>query len=221
MKAPRVLDLFCCGGGASMGFDRDGFEVTGLDQDDLSSYYPFTFVRAEAIDWLDANAHRLKEWDLIWASPPCQRFSAATKKWGKDQVDTHPDLVGPVRQRLLASGVPFVMENVVQAPLRKDLMLCGKMFDLDLARHRIFEIEGFTVPQPEHPWPHPGRVITVTGNPGGSSKRDGGSRFGSTADWRRAMDIDWLPARLIREAVPPPYAEYIGFHFRFGGHRNG
>ena len=28
---PRLLDLFCCAGGAGMGYHRAGFDVTGVD----------------------------------------------------------------------------------------------------------------------------------------------------------------------------------------------
>lgn len=150
----------------------------------------------------------MKQFDLIWASPPCQKYSHQTKQHSTKE-NNHPDLVDPVRQILKQTGKPYVIENVINAPLREDLMLCGKMFDLEIARHRIFEIEGFSTEQPEHPFPHLGRVITVTGNTGGSSKRDGESRFGTVEEWRKAMQIDWLPARLIKEAVPPAYSEYI------------
>ena len=31
MRKPRLLDLFCCAGGAGMGYARAGFEITGVD----------------------------------------------------------------------------------------------------------------------------------------------------------------------------------------------
>lgn len=206
----RALDLFCCGGGATKGLQLAGFKVTGVDIEDRSKYYiGDEFIMA---DVMSLSIEFLREFDFIHASPPCQLYSHATKQH-PHKVGTHPDLVDPTRQMLLEAGVPFVIENVVQAPLRKDLMLCGKMFDQDIARHRIFEVQGFLVEQPYHPSPHRGRVITVTGNPGGSSKRDGGARFGSTEVWREVMDIDWLPASLLKEAIPPAYSHYIATEF--------
>jgi site-specific DNA-cytosine methylase len=56
-RIPRALDLFCCAGGASMGLARAGFIVTGVDVEEQSEY-------------------PLDGFDFIWASPPCQAFTA-------------------------------------------------------------------------------------------------------------------------------------------------
>ncbi len=47
----KLLDLFCCAGGASMGYHRAGFEVTGVDIKDQPSY-PFKFIKGDVIDIL-------------------------------------------------------------------------------------------------------------------------------------------------------------------------
>ena len=68
----------------------------------------------------------------------------------KNRIDKFPDLVERIRNLLLKTGKPFTIENVVGAPLRKDIILCGEMFGIRVLRHRIFEIEGFNVSQPQH-----------------------------------------------------------------------
>ena len=67
----KLLDLFCGAGGASMGYCQAGFsEITGIDLKPQPNY-PFNFVQADAIAFLKRHG---KEFDLIHASPPCQRF---------------------------------------------------------------------------------------------------------------------------------------------------
>jgi DNA (cytosine-5)-methyltransferase 1 len=106
------------------------------------------------------------------------------------------------------------MENVQGSDLRRDLTLCGEMFELSVIRHRYFEIEGFPVIQPAHR-AHRGRVAGMrhgqwfTG-PYFAVYGDGGGK-GTVAQWQSAMGIDWTDVRKeIAEAVPPLYAEYVG-----------
>lgn len=207
LRVVRALDLFCCGGGASEGLRRAGFDVTGVDVEP-QPHYPFRFIRADATilrpEWLAT-------FDLVWASPPCQRFSRITP-----QPRRHPDLIDAVRRLLRLAGGASVIENIPEAPLRADLRLCGKMFGLPLRRHRHFELTGFSAAQPEHP-DHVGEWFTVSGHTGsgtGQPRRNGGQHHkGLIADWRRAMGIDWLPESRLREAIPPVYAEHIGRAF--------
>jgi DNA (cytosine-5)-methyltransferase 1 len=204
---PRLLDLFCGAGGAAMGYTRAGFEVVGVDIKSQPRY-PFEFHQA------DAMGFPLHGFDVIHASPPCQRYSAMTLRWtGEGRENEHPDLVAPTRDRLAASGLPFVMENVEGAPLIDYAMLCGSMFGLGsnggyLKRHRWFESNVWL-------WPpqqciHVGPAIGVYGHSGGSSKRDPGRRFFGAKDWRAAMGIDWMTVDELAEAIPPAYTEWIG-----------
>ena len=135
---PKALDLFCCAGGAAMGLHRAGFDVVGVDLKPQPRY-PFTFHQA------DAMAFPLDGFDFVWASPPCQSYSAL--KVMKNAGD-HPALVPEVRIKLDRSGIPYAIENVFGAPLLpgKTIMLCGTMFGLqsacgngELRRHRYFE----------------------------------------------------------------------------------
>src|SRR5258708_33470275 len=125
----RALDLFCCQGGASAGLKAAGFDVVGVDIQQQPRY-PFKFVRADALTF------ELGGFDLIWASPPCQRFSCATPRGHREK---HPDLISPIRERLIASGALWIMENVPLAPLRNPVKLDGGMFGLSTWRRRHFE----------------------------------------------------------------------------------
>lgn len=201
-RRPWILDLFCCGGGAAMGLSRAGFNVVGVDIE-KQPHYPFPFLQAD-VTMLDPEW--LSGFDAVWASPPCQRYTRNAKQKGTSE--DHPDLVAPTRNILDSLGVPYAIENVPEAPLRADLLLCGSMFGLKVVRHRIFE-SNVAMEQPEHGEHHPD-YITVTGHTGGSSTRDGGQHFGNIAAWREAMGIDWLPASKLKEAIPPAYSEHIG-----------
>ena len=216
----RVLDLYCGGGGATVGMTRAGAIVTGVDiiaQPEYPGFYNFLDFRHA--DVLKLPVEFLREFDFIWASPPCQAYSYAAHRW-RNSGKTWPDLVEATRDLLLNSSVPFCIENVAGAPIRHDLMLCGEMFRLKVLRHRYFEVEGFSsVAQPEH-IKHRGMVkdghyVTVAGNGGDYA----GHNFCKLKElpeatqletWQYAMGIDWISSKkTLREAVPPAYSEYI------------
>ncbi len=142
-RRPRLLDLFCCQGGAAKGYADAGFDVTGVDIAPQPRY-PYQFVQADAIAYaLEHGAG----FDFIHASPPCQHDSECQRIQG----NTHPDLIAPTRTALEATGLPWVIENVRGAApkLREPVMLCGPMFGLATYRHRFFETgSGFTLPNP-------------------------------------------------------------------------
>src|SRR4030042_95566 len=124
----KALDLFCKQGGASKGIADAGLDVTGIDLTN-QPLYPFHFIQADALTF------PLHGYDFYWASPPCQPFTRL-----KPLVTNHyHDLIAPIRARLLATGKPFVIENVPGAPLINPLLLCGTMFGLKVKRHRLFE----------------------------------------------------------------------------------
>ncbi|USH45584.1 DNA methyltransferase [Gordonia phage Phabuloso] len=205
---PRLLDLFCCAGGAAVGYHRAGFDVVGVDITNQPNY-PFEFHKADALDYL--VSHGL-DFDAIHASPPCQASTALTK--GTNQGKEYPQLIPDTRALLAYYRVPTVIENVQGSDLRRDLTLCGEMFGLGVIRHRYFEIANATVEQPEHV-PHRGRVAGYRhgawyDGPYFAVYGDGGGK-GTVAQWQQAMGIDWTDVRKeIAEAIPPSYAEYIG-----------
>ena len=213
----KLLDLFCGAGGAARGYADAGFEVVGVDIAP-QPHFPFEFIR---VDWESAIATIPDAWEragekyAVHASPPCQHYSTMTKKWGRS--GNHPDLIDDVRQALLAlndkdGDVPFVIENVVGAPLLAPIMLCGSMFglksgDYQLRRHRLFESNVFFLsPGQCH---HKGLALPVYGHAGGRSKRDGLKSPG-TAAWREGMGIDWMTGKELAEAIPPAFTRFIG-----------
>lgn len=209
MSRPLLLDLFCCAGGAGMGYHRAGFDVVGVDITPQPDY-PFDFVQADALDYLVGHGMR---YAAIHASPPCQASCALTK--GTNAGREYQQLI-PATRAILAYffNVPTVIENVQGSDLRRDLTLCGEMFGLGVIRHRYFEISGFEAAQPVHK-PHRGRVRgwrhgQYHDGPYVAVYGDGGGK-GSVQEWQQAMGIDWTDDRkTLAEAIPPAYTEFIG-----------
>lgn len=182
---PRLLDLFCCAGGAAMGYHRAGFDVVGVDINPQPNY-PFEFHQA------DAMTFPLEGFDAIHASPPCQHYSVATK-WRGDPT-SHPDLLQPTIDRLSAHGAPFVVENVPGAPMAADLMLCGSMFGLKVRRHRLFMVRP-TIAWMTPPCHHVGLLPFM--------------HKGERA-YADALGVPWMSSIEGRQAIPPAYSEFIG-----------
>jgi len=217
----HLLDLYSCAGGAAVGYHRAGVEVVGVDikaQPD----YPFEHHVADAVEFVKEHGH---EFDAIHASPPCQAHTSLTKGNRPRGIGReHLDLIPATRAALEATGRPYVIENVVSAPVRADVTLCGLMFGLKVFRHRLFELGGWAMLQAPHPphrghrvsgWRHgvryEGDMVAVYGAGGGK---------GSVADWQAAMGIDWTSGRTeLAEAIPPAYTAYIGAHLMDALHR--
>ena len=213
MTRPKLLDLFCCAGGAAVGYKRAGFDVIGVDIEPQSNY-PFPFSQADALG-LDATF--FAEFDAIHASPPCQAYSDLARRNGN--ADDWPDLIADTREMLKTTGKPWVIENVDGAPLFSPVVLCGTMFPgLRVIRHRLFEAS-FPIAPPLH-IPHVEHPLVHT-----LDKRK--NHYGKTCEWtdfvqvtgggncsiasaRDAMGIDWMSKREINESIPPAYAEYVG-----------
>lgn len=191
-----------------MGYHRAGFEVVGVDIKP-QKHFPFEFYQA------DAMTYPLAEFDVIHASPPCQKFSLASVRHIKDGK-IYPDCLTPIRERLRESGTPWIIENVLGAPMSRMIVLCGLMFDLKVFRHRAFE-SSMLLFFPDHP-SHKGKRIgegyfSVAGASGrwkswGKVQRNVSK--GTIAQWRDAMGIDWMTGKEIKEAIPPAYTEWIG-----------
>lgn len=206
---PVILDLFCCAGGASMGYHRAGFEVIGVDIDPQPNY-PFKFYQCDAIDYLGMLLDTKEQGiplniTAIHASPPCQAHSLAQRIQG----NVHEDLIPRTRHLLDLIGLPYIIENVVGAPLREDLILCGAMFGLGTYRHRVFELSGFSVSQPPEP-KHTKRTAKMGRPPAEGEMMHIVGNFSNVRQARVAMGIDWMPRDKMAQAIPPAFSEYIG-----------
>jgi hypothetical protein len=223
MTRSIVLDLYCCAGGATKGYQRAGFDVIGIDIKPRPSYCG-DFLQADVIESLT----NFSSWgwapDLIHASPPCQDRNPLTtgtnrsQGWGRE----HVQLVPPTRRLLDLIGIPYVIEQPVGhgGIIRTDLRLCMDSWPVEpprVWRHRDFELSGFTVRQPPHQ-PHRGRVrgwrhgvnyhgdyVAAYGNGGGKA---------TVPEMQHALGIDWTDVREeLTEAIPPAYTEHIGKEF--------
>ncbi len=214
-KRPRLLDLFCGAGGCAVGYHRAGFDVVGIDCKPQPRY-PFPFGQADALAYLAEHA---REYDVIHASPPCQRYSIAGNIRG---AGGHPDLVAPVRELLMAAGRPWVIENVPGAPLGFAALVCGLALGLGVKRHRLFESSTFLFGTGCPPG-HRGDFLNVSGHAVGEGRRGRVTVYGGgaprVADRRRrasaplareAMGIDWMTRDELAQAIPPAYTEWIG-----------
>jgi len=179
------------------------------------SNYPYDFIEADAVS-LDID---LSQFDFIWASPPCQRYSVATKSQRDYRPEDYPDLVDPIRRKL--AGHPYTcIENVIGAPLRRDLVLTGPSVGLDrIERKRAFELS-FPVlgpgapPLPRSAWTS-GKAITITTSLSCKShfyprKRAGLPGRVPATEAAAAMGIFRpMTGHEVGEAIPPAYAEFI------------
>jgi DNA (cytosine-5)-methyltransferase 1 len=191
----RILDLFCGAGGAAVGYHRTGFDVLGVDNRPQPNY-PFEFVQADALEWDDWD------FDAVHASPPCQRWLGVPFAKG----DAYPDLMAPTRELLRDTGLPYVLENVPEAPL-DGFILCGSTFGLPIVRHRRFETS-FDI----------GLVPSLCHQ--GSWQR-GTEHLGTYpfahGSWRPAWREHvmpavwpWMTLEDTHDAIPPAYTELIG-----------
>jgi len=205
MTRPLLLDLFCGAGGAAMGYWRAGFDVVGVDIKP-QKHFPFQFVQGDALQ----PPVDLRKFSAIHASPPCQAHSSL--RW-MHNAKQHEDLIPATRALLRSSGLPYVIENVLGAPLFAPTCLCGTMFCLgvegaELRRHRLFESSVLLLsPTCRHVCE---RVIGVYGGHGRERRRTVNTQDFSIGARREAMGIDWMTGAELSQAIPPAYTEFIG-----------
>ena len=185
-----------------MGYYMAGFEVIGVDIKP-QPHYPFEFHQADALQYA------LEGFDVIHASPPCQAYSKSTKKIYRGN---HKRMISAIRNRLIQARVPFVIENVEGARHRliQPVMLCGSMFNLNIQRHRYFEINpliAVLLPCCDHK-PNP-VYITGTRRLKGKPRQED-----PAAVKRQALETPWMTVANMDEAIPPAYTHYIGVQLK-------
>ena len=211
---PIALDLFCGGGGATIGLMQAGFEVVGIDNK-VHKNYPGHFIQGNAL-YPPVN---ILDFDFVWASPPCQRFSVGSKARGFNNYLNHPNFIPQVR-KLLKEHPMTVMENVVQAPLHTSLLLTGQSFSGYLGMHRLwrkraFELSFWCWGLPLGKVPYGSICITksMCSNRHYYRRKKMGLK-GRPPKWKCKW-VMGIPLKYemtyseIGEAVPPPYAKFI------------
>jgi DNA (cytosine-5)-methyltransferase 1 len=205
-QRPNLLDTFSGAGGATRGYQLAGWRVTGIDIKPQPRYAGDAFILGDALEYIREHGHHFS---AIHASPPCQSFSAYRRK-GHGVGDNYPDLIAATREALIATGRPWVIENVPGAPLEHPILLCGSMFGLDVRRHRLFETS-FQTEQPPCFHHQQARRFPPATN------RTNLRRTVEVGVWRipldvqqRAMGISWMTRPELSQAVPPAYTEYLG-----------
>lgn len=199
---PRLLDLFACEGGATAGYQRAGFHVTAVDLDGrrLARNPAESTVQADALAYLDAHGH---EYDAIHASPPCQDLSVSKSIRGGTEHGT-AWLLDATLARLAALGRPWAVENVAGAAraMPGASLFCGYSFGLLECRHRLFlSSELLLTPGCAAPAVHPLS----------RREREIFGRHGNIARVRQEWDVPWMTRDGSSQAIPPVFAEHVGW----------
>lgn len=197
----KLLDLFCCAGGAGEGYRLAGFDVVGVDIRPQPKN-PHPFVLGDALQYLADHGH---EFDAIHASPPCQAYTKATKQWRAEGRE-YADLVGLTREALIKVGKPWIIENVPGAPLRNPTWLNGSMFGIRVHRPRQFEssfplrmmLESYQKPVKMGREIQQGDVVQPVGH------------FSGVKYAAAEMGLPWMGQKELAQAIPPVYTEWIG-----------
>lgn len=196
------------------GLQSAGFYVIGVDNVQRDRYIGDDFILGDALVIGRSLISRTRP-ALILGSPPCGSYSALRVSPGNKL--NHGLLIPGTRAIFKASGIPYVIENVAGAPVRKDVRLCGEMFGLSVLQHRYFELGGWQAASPPHPrhrgrvrgWRHgvwsDGPYIAAYGKGGGK---------GEISEIQSAKGIYWTNDRVeLCEAIPPAYGQWIGERF--------
>jgi DNA (cytosine-5)-methyltransferase 1 len=200
---PKLLDLYCCGGGAGHGYEQAGFDVTGIDIEPQPKHKG-KFIQADAIEYLKAHWH---EYDAVHASPPCQAYSTASMQFriaGKEYVD----LIALTRVELQKTRLPYIIENVPGSPLINPIELCGSMFGMRTYRHRLFE-SNINLIAPEHP-KHISKNTKMGRKPVNGDFIQYVGHFSGVKEVREMTGLYWLGQYELAQSIPAQYTKYLG-----------
>lgn len=217
---PLLLDLFSGAGGCARGYQQAGFKTIGVDKVPQPRYAGDEFHQADALavlQFLNAGnewqGHVLTDFAAIHASPPCQAYSSMGQKHAATQA-SHPMLIVPLRGLLAASGLPYVIENVVGArdALDHPVLLCGRALGMGVARHRLFEC---SFPTFATQCACRGDELPIYGKLDGRRlwTRTDGSELRAAKTLTQAsivMGIHWMEWSELTQAIPPAYTEHVG-----------
>lgn len=206
----KALDLFSCAGGATRGLQLAGYHVTGVDIRPQPRYVGDAFHQDDAMAWLRGEREPLESFDLIWLSPPCQRYSQLTPAAYRDG---HPDLLPVALDLARTQPTAYICENVegTQILMRNPVMLCGTMFGLNIWRHRWFEVGNTDVFFLTPPCNHEGHPVLISGR---ANRKINGIRRGEDPKHKRAeaIRIDWMTYDELSQAIPPCYSRFLAEH---------
>lgn len=244
MSRPKLLDLFCCEGGGAKGYEHAGFDVYGVDLlPRFAKRYPgagfhagdvievlcvllaggaIEFTRRDGTsEWLT-----LADFAAVHASPPCQRYSITNAARRHD----YPDLIGPTRDLLVQTGLPWVIENVVGAPLVDPVSLSWPMFyrpgsvldddgtPLTMLRERLFESNLALVSPPARTVPGGAQIAGAYGGARRDKVEARTIRHGGYVPAKhvqeRLLGIDWMTQHGLYQSLPPVYTAWIGLQIR-------
>lgn len=207
MTRPRLLDLFSGAGGAAKGYHDAGFDVVGVDHEPQPRY-PFEHHVADATDF------PLDGFDAVHASPPCQDHTSLAFTRDGEAHGTGWMLDHTI-DRLKASGLPYVVENVPGAQMPGAFTLCARSFGIRrLRRHRLFLTNvAVLVPPCACDGTQPIGVygdLSKNDRPVANSK-DGYVRMRAGVQTARdLLGCQWMDAKELSQAIPPAYTEHLG-----------
>lgn len=211
-----------------MGYHLAGWDVTAVDNSAARlSRAPFPAIQADAIEYVHEHGH---EYDAIHGSPPCTGNTQGNSWMTDDEKDArYPPQIAAFREAVIATGKPYVIENVTsakaRAQLRDPIMLCGTQFGLTtededgtllhLRRHRLFESNVLLMPP--GPCRHQ-KNVQWAGAYGGARRnaweaknvRRGGYVPKSLAVLRSLLGVPWMSEEGVFLCIPPVYTEHLG-----------
>ena len=202
---PKLLDLFCCAGGAAKGYYDAGFEVVGIDIEPQPQY-PYKFILSDALEYLEKHGN---EYDVIHASPPCQGYSHLTPK---EHKGNHEKLIDKLRVLLVRVGKPYIIENVAGAKneLIEPIKLCGSMFNLRCQRHRFFETSFALNVEMKCDHSQIPLLVTTASKASRELRQKLGMKPKTVKNAPLAYGIDWMNFNGLKECIPPAYTQWIG-----------